>query len=772
MLSKIHIALPLVAILLSLGLTASASAEDADYTPPTTEITPDHPLFIFEVPRGAATDPAVHADAVIRAWGRLPDPMKAFATLQVDAPGDRIDQRHAYLRRLLDVLREADIPTVIRIADANPLRAYPLDKAEELLKDFTLVKGIQVIGLQFDEYPVFGGGAIPAVPPAAQWLGGAIDLAARYGRFIAVELDELNWPRVMANASCASLRSRMRLCRDYVVPVAAFRDGHTIAQQSAAMGLWLEGSVAQWGVAPSSDWYANTGLIAPGLFGRGGAPGSMPPSLYRAMILCGAMTGANVYSFRPGDDLWFGERAGYWEQAIQPTLNDLMRHGLMPRQDLVMKKVKVAYQLAPARSPREFHLNLRDIDAIRDEGLLLKGAYGVERAGQIPELVPNSGRHYWVPIISPDAPKEFLDQLEAVVPAGSIATADAWTQLLDRHYVPDGMGSAFICRVGRGIFVLQTRDNLYEAQNYRVPNTPAPVRGLKARRTDEGVEVAWPFREYDVAYRVYRQTLPDGALELVGADVDAMAHEWLDHNASSEESYAYTVTALTTETGVQEGTVNFGDYLAISVIESLPAEEVVITPLLGYGKGRPIEKPDDARPLTQSWWPGTEGLGEKELAPAQAIAGRIDVWADAFAREDLDAVMDLYAVEYADPQSWQFQYVRRAYQWFFERYGACKMTRQVQAWDFSGSTDSGEVQVVLYCRFTGNAVSDPSGRFADQTAFFPRDESGEVRITFVQQEGGWRIMRTDPALPNLKDILSFSAGPFDAFAPGADVYAR
>ena len=156
---------------------------------------------------------------------------------------------------------------------------------------------------------------------------------------------------------------------------------------------------------------------------------------------------------------------------------------------------------------------------------------------------------------------------------------------------------------------------------------------------------------------------------------------------------------------------------------------------------------------------------------------RIEALDRAFAQKDLNGVMDLYSPDYQDPQGWQIQYVRRAFEWFFQHYRACVMHRQIRQWDFSAYDTSGPeaadaatgpIAVLLYCRFSGYALSDPTGRMADLPAYFPRTNTSEVWFYFAEREGVWRIVRTDPALPNFKDILSFSASPYDALPLGPD----
>ncbi|MBI4559005.1 MAG: hypothetical protein HY706_15590 [Candidatus Hydrogenedentes bacterium] len=738
----------------------------AQFPPLSVEISPDHPLFIFQVSPAEGADPPTYANGVTEVWRTLPDELKPYSTLQIGWDAPDLETRHQGLRALLEPLQAAGIPVVLQIADAELRRIYPLDRAEELVRDFTCIKGIQASDLSFEEYYVFGAGDEFALPPNVRWLIAATDLAARYGRFLSIQLGELRWPRVMANGWCKSLNAKMRECRGYVVPTATYRGPHTVTQLSCLVGLWLEEATTFWGVEAQSHWFSDAHFVEPGRFGSSDGPTEMRSALYRAMVLNGAMTGATVFSFEPGSDLWFGANRRHWDKAIYLTLTEIVRKGLIPSRENVKAKARVAYQLAPAWTAQEFHLNLRDIDGVFDQGFLIRGAYGMERPGQIPELVLNSGRHYWVPILSPYAPQETLNSFGKVVVPGAMTSAEAWTTLLDSHYQPDGEGTAFICRVGRGIFIMHTRENVYEEQSFRIPEVPAPVRQFEAQRTDAGVQVTWPFREGDIAARVYRRSAPDVPYMLLASDLDG--REYVDATAAPDATLSYSVAVLTNDVEPYEGTVNYGDYLALSTVESRLAEEVAISPLLGYGKSRPIAETAADVPKTQSWWPTLEGVTEPQVPIAQAIVARIEAWDQAFGQEDLKGTLDLYSPDYEDAQGWKLQYVRRAYQWFFERYDACRMHRQIRNWDFGAFESSGRVNVLLYCRFTGVAISDATGRVADVPAYFPRSENGEIWITFAEQDGAWRIVHTNPALPNFKDILSFSAGPYDHFSSGPD----
>lgn len=717
-----------------------------------------------------AAEPTAYGGQLVQVWAGLDDTLKPFALMMIEAAawqGD-IQARHQQYRVLLGMLQGADIPVVVRITDGVPGHQYPLALAEELVREFGVIKGLQIKGYRFDSYDPRAVASPQYPEPEIAWMTGAVAMAARYGRFLMLQGDGLALPRLMANVTTRPLFDALRANAAYAAPVAGMADGHCIAALSAGMGLWIEGAAAQWGVAATSRWYANAGFIEPGVFGPPGGPWKMPPALYRAMVLNGVMTGATVYCFEESNDLWFGNASWHWEKAISPTLTEIVQRGLIARsarKKLVVEKARVGYQLAPAQTARDFHVNLRDIDGVYDLGLMIAGAYGMDRPGQMPELVPNSGRHYWVPLLSPYAPDDVRSGFALVAQPGVAPSAGAWTELLDQQYTPDGEGPAFISRVGNGIFILNTRENLYGDQTFRVPEVAAPVRGLAAERTPEGVVLTWPFREDDLSYSVYRRASPNDVFRLVAKDIDG--RRWVDPNPPQGVAAHYALSALTNEREVYEGIVSYGEFLALSTVESRLEEEVLLAPEAATATATAIPASSPS-PAESVWWPAFPGVAEAQRPAAEEIVSAVEALDAAFHAEDLDAVTALYSRGYEDPEGWQWQYVRRAYKWFFERYRMTRMDRQIRQWDFTEYETTGRVRLLLYCRFAGIGITDAGGIRADVEAWFPRTESGEVWITFAQGDAGWEIVETSPALPNFRDILSFSAGPFDEYPPGPD----
>jgi hypothetical protein len=750
---------------------AAAGSGAADFPPLSTEISPEHPLFLFEAaPPAGMEEAAAYLSGV---WDGLDDVLKPRSALRFGAPAG-VREAHAWFEAVLPPLQEADIPVVIRISDDSRRAWFPREALESLLRNFTAIRGVETAELRFDRYPP-PDSRITDMPPEITWLIETIDTAARYGRFTHIPLADLHWPRILSNTACAPLYEKIRECRDYVIPGCLERGHHHIARMSAILGLWLEESVAQWAIAADARWYGDAWFAAPDLFGRPSGEGGAPHSLYRAMILNGAMAGAAVYAFSPGENLWQGPGRHHWDKAIRPALIEIMEKGLIARRDFVRAKTSIAYRLAPAESPEDFHLNLRDIDGVIDTGRLIHAAYGMERPGQIPELVLNRGDHHLVPLLPAHSAAVTPAGFDTVVKAGAITSTAQWENLLAKHRKPAGEGTAFICRVGRGLFIMNSRENMRAVQTFTVPDAPAPVRGIHARRAGGTVELSWPFREGDVSYSVFRRIPPETEWTPLAKNIDD--RDFTDENVPPDQTAAWSVTALTNETEVYSGAVQYGEYLALSVVESRIAEEVLLTPLLNTAVSappvnamEPVTPGEETAPESPSGWPDYAGLDEEQRAMAEAIIGRIDRFDRALQAEDLQGVMETYATDYEDPQGWKFQYAHRAWQWLFERYNAPRLHRQIREWDFSTNAENGRVNLLLYCRVTAAAISDASGRAADPVISIPRTETAEVWLSWKEENSIWRLVSTNPALPNFRDLLSYSAGPWDHFPIGPDHY--
>jgi hypothetical protein len=722
-------------------------------------IGPERPWLVFNVAPEPSTDAAMYANRLISAWDGLPEPLRLISTLQMHTlhePGiDPVD----WYTQTLTALQESPVPVVLTVTDAHTAQALSLKSLPALLNDAATVKGLFVGGLDFNQFPDNPLGDGWGIPPEAGWLQSVITIAGQHQKKILVELDDVQWLRVMSNDWCKPLYDTIQYHADQVIPLNGQNSRHAIPQQSALMGLRTEGTVAHWGVTVGSSWYNAYGFIQPGLFAAPNTPATMPQSAYRASILTGAVAGATVYRFEDTDDLWIGPQRIYWDNVIFSTLTEIISKGYITRQDLVERKTHVAYRLNPATSPAEFQHNLSDLDPLYNLGLMMRGLYGVEAAGLVPERIPGTGRYFWVPILSPYASEQTLRKFEEVMLPGALLDAQSWKPRLDPYYAPDGTGSAFISKVGRAIYVLHTRENLYEEQTFNIPEVPAPVRNVSLERQGTTVKISWPFREGDFSYRVFRVMNPsaDGikASEFVEIHSGLDSRSYIDDGIQPSDTVAYAVTALTNERETYSGSINYGDYRIISAVESRIDSGAIVRPYTVNGEllNLQIDR-NDPRPKYQDWWNNLQ-QGAGNTAPiGQAIAKQLVALADAFHREDLETVASIYAPNYRDVDGMDKNYARKIYQVFFETHQAGPVHRQIREWDFNDAEFAGEIHVKVYWQFTGTDVNANNGT-SDRLIQFPNENNGEIRLSFAQGEGGlWQIVRSEPALPYVLNLVN------------------
>lgn len=724
----------------------------------TTDIGAEHPLFLFEVSRKEDA-PETYAQRVHGAWERLDAELRPYAALYLlspSLPGRRPFEADA---PLLAALQERGVPAVLAAGgDRGP--RMDIAQLDALLNDYTVIRGI-ALAPRFDRYdPPDTTGSRTA---DFSWLADMALQGARYGRFTVMLLEALDAPRFMANPAARPLYDRLRECAPYVIGVMRQRDAHTLPQQSALMGLWLEAGIGHWGVAPSADWYANAGFTAPGVAG-GRADAVMPAAFYRAMVLLGVMGGATCYLFEEAATPWSEARPELWPQVLRPAVLEILQRGLIPNKALVQKHVLAAAQLAPAATPPEFHANLRAIDVVLDEGLLLRAAYGINAAGLTAELIPDSGACHWVPLLSPWAAPELLQGLPEVMPAATALDRD-WAGLVERRRAPVGEGSALMLRSGRGIYVFHCRENDPRPQDYQVP-LPAPVRGIEARREGGAVLLSWPFREGDVSYTVLRRTAAE--TELLPLARGITEYRYTDSNPPPDATLYYGVAALTSETEPASGSAGFGDFLVFSAVESRVAEVVELPPLLAAATGQPIPAPSVPNPAPFHALP--ESATDAQRAMAAAIEARLENLAEAMRRRDPAAAAALYAPNYADPQGWGLQYVQRAFKAFIELVRAPRLVWQTRAWDFTQYELEHNIRQTLDLDCIGHAVSDAAGLWADPAYRLDEPPRADITITWTDADGAWRILRTDPAFPNMRALLAGLASPYAPMKLGPDSF--
>ncbi|MBI1319373.1 MAG: hypothetical protein GC168_10575 [Candidatus Hydrogenedens sp.] len=742
-----------------LALLLACAPAFADYPALTTEITPEHPLFLFSATAPGAPA-AEYAAGLTEAWSLFPAELKPYSALIAQAPQVPATERLSYFQEALAPIQAAGIPVVVRIDGATPADGLSPEQVEALISAFTVVAGLETSTPRFDVYPAPG--QPQTAPPGQEGLIALIETAARYGRFVHVPLADTHWPRMMANSVSSPLYSKFQACADYVVPSSWTRGQHTLVQQSALTGLWLEGAVNRWGLQADARWIVDAGFRQPGVYGKPGDIAAAQLQFYTAALYLGAMSGAQVYAFPRAEDLWMQDDPAAWDQQIYPGLKRLMALGAIARKEFVQKKAQVAYQLAPAANPAAFHANWADIDPSLNTGVMFQAAYAPSQPGRIAELVPDKSSRYLVPLLSPYATDAVRQGFAAMGAPGAYATLDAWAGVLDLYAQADGTGEAYVSRVGRGVFVFHARENDPRPESFSIPELPAPVGPISARREGGAINLEWPFREGDVSYAVHRRVPPAAEWSLLASGITERIYA--DVSIAADTAYAYAITALTNETAPYTGTVQHGEYVLLSGVESRIEQEVVMAPVANEATSLPPEAPAPALAAPADAAPAPAPEAPPAPTPQEvaqtAIVARLGEWQRAFEGANLEGVAALYDPAYATPQGWGAQDAKRAYEWFFRRYKRPLMLYQAREWDVAAA-EQGTARVKVFVQLSGTALSDPLGILADQRVSLPLTPDAEVWITWAARDGGWFITATDPPLPDFAGLLDYSMGPYD-----------
>jgi hypothetical protein len=756
----------------------------SERTPPTWgAITPERPLIILQINNRfgdsddghGSGDPmeeaARHGREAARAWREaVPDDLKPYCQLQVELRVRDHETRYRRLQRLLDELEAEAIPVNFQFADPHAWYVFDPAYVDRLTREYPCIQSYTITEIDFEHYDAFN---VPryAISPYARYTMDILDLAAAHGKHLSMPLQGTKWMHLGADALNRPLLDKIAAHGAYVLPVNEHIGPQHLPRQTSVWGIWMAGLTTNWGVEPQAWWFENGRMITPGVFGQYQASNTriMPPPLYRAMILQGAMLGATVYQFEPFWDLFDYDNSACWREVIVPTLREVVQRKLIPTRAQLLDQVKVAYQYKTADSINAYHDILRDVDWIHDEGHLARAAYGVWQRYLQHELIPNKSRCFFLPLLPPSTPAAALAGYDKVIQTGECDSEAAYEALLHAHYPARDTGTAFTASVNGHTYVMQTHENLYERQDYRV-SLPRRVRGLVATWRDAGLQLAWDADPGATAYHVCRceEALSD-PMPVLGTSATA---DFLDTTARQGVRYVYTVLAATTSREVISGHVNYLDYLVFSESVSTEAEFALVWDN-GRTETRPVPEPVDTRPASQTVYPTFEGAAGAHRAVAESIVARIDAFKAAYDAADWRGVAALYAADYSDSNGYHREYAVRAWRWWFFRCNSFCYLRQIRHWDFSGFADTGLVRVRLFSLARAGRRDDaPFASGYDGSVRIPRTADEEVVFTWRQdQDGAWRIVHTDPGFPNFGEMLWCSRGTDNTrvkLTPGKD----
>jgi hypothetical protein len=726
--------------------------------PPELVISPEHPLVILYGPGSG--------ELTVKCWQHLPADIRPYCAVTMDPASLDLQERLDIWRRMLRDVQPHNIPIILQVAGDEPEWTTPLAGVETMLKEFSCIKAVQVVEWRCAYYTRFGGDLEMAIPANLRYLAELLKLCGRYGKHLSLQL-QTDLAHLATDQLAGPLREVFREYRDYVLPQNECIPPSYYLAQAATCGLWLAGYCEHWGMEPQWWWWTKgeSYFIRPGVFG---VEAEMETDedryarLYRAFIIEGALMGATVFSIEPPQDVWHGEFTDerHFDKVIYPTLRQIIEQRLIATRDDVLKQAKVAYQLKECKTLHEYDTLLQDLDLETGQGNLERAAYGVLLPHLMKEMIPDTaGRYYFIPLLPVGSLADLPGRFAKVIQPNECSTPEAYRDLLDRYFpptentpVPYTNNRACVLKCGHAIAVMQSRENLFEKQPFAV-DLPAWVTGLEARRESNGLRLTWTKVPDASSYRVWER--------IPGAKVYP---EWkpvterINENSillPSTDSGTFGVTALTAAKRRWEATVNYAEYLLFTTEESPIMEQAVVAK--NGCSTEEISWTDESLPARQEVWRIFEGVAPANQRDAEAVLDTFRGLIAAYEAKDLDGLMSFYAPDYRDSNGYSTEYVRRAWLWWYQRTVIPYVVTQLRRWDTSRAAD-GIISFTAWNRFRATIVWDePFG--CNGRVRIPRHDGDRVTWTWRKNtEGQWKLIRTEPALPNFGEMLWIGRG--------------
>ncbi len=722
-----------------LYLQGQVQSESPLTSPLVAEITADHPLFLFtcNVQTG-------NWEKVKSQWDSLDNKLKPFSALWIDLGHDTIIDPGKTEDVLKDIFKEFQCPFVLKIPQIMNKEICPEHKEMAgLFAQFPNLIGVSIHDFTLNLYPSRKYTITPDYSYIL-WLSKFIQTLASYGRFLFWLMDSLEWAHFFTNPAGEALFNTVKNYPNYVIPAYRYNGDSSVVGLGEMVGLFITGAVNRHGVVCNPFWYHGDYIVQPCLLGKSpeGAISIYSP-LYRAMILNGVLAGATVYAFEDENALWFGKEQTHWEKTILPTLQEIIIKNAIPQKNLLLQRLNTALQLYPSSDPLEFQQNLKEIDPMGNEGRMVQIIYGDTSHGKLPILIPESGNSYIIPVLPSFFKKEEINQIPNIVGYRPTHPEWTWSQVLSNTSQPVGEGNAFITSIGRNIFIFNSNEYEFQEQTFQIVNLPAPVRKFTANRVEDGIVLKWQFREGDISYQVYRRFPPENIFQLIARGLDG--REWKDTTVLPNQTVAYSITALTSEQEPLSGTVNCGEYLLLSSVESRIEEEVVIGPETFFAESVPVMQSGKLIDEQKICKNPIEELEEPQKEQVNGIMRMMEILESSFIARNTNSIVNLFDVSYKDASGRGIDYIRAVLEMFFVQCQYPKMLWQVRRWLFITTPENqNHVKMTTFMRMKGYKVSDSLGMKANMPVEILAGVDGEVTFTWILQDNQWKIIQIEP----------------------------
>ena len=129
----------------------------------------------------------------------------------------------------------------------------------------------------------------------------------------------------------------------------------------------------------------------------------------------------------------------------------------------------------------------------------------------------------------------------------------------------------------------------------------------------------------------------------------------------------------------------------------------------------------------------------------------------AYEAKDLDRLMSFYSPDYRDANGYSTEYVRRAWLWWYQGTVIPYVVAQVRRWDTSRAAE-GIISFNAWNLFRAAMVWDEPFGYHGRVRI-PRHEGQCVNWVWKRDAHGlWKVLHTEPALPNFGEMLWNSRG--------------
>lgn len=328
----------------------------------------------------------------------------------------------------------------------------------------------------------------------------SVMLCAKYGRYF-IWGDgggmQHRWPQFASDPEMAPF---VREYSDYIIlgPKTNINKAAWVSH-SATQGMWLDGMIGNLMMWPEAWYWDHAGFREIGTFhgDRGGKNEMMPPNFWGVQWLLGLAQGATVFTIEGQGNSTLTSLEGevypehytaiwdidgnmtpvYWN-FVEPLQRAILEQRLVPGKDQVFANIKAAVTIPD--EPGYFRHGGQYGPFLP----LYENTYGLREHGEVYELIPNTGRYYFIPILPMGSkPREDWKTVPISIATEEGKGPDAVDvkALFDPLYPPFYEGEAFLAHVGETVVVLNSHENKDVAESFRVEFPDRFVRSLQGR---------------------------------------------------------------------------------------------------------------------------------------------------------------------------------------------------------------------------------------------------------------------------------------------------